>query len=51
MGTNELRGRATWQDYSGANAGAAERSFYDVFLEALENSDFNIRPSRLLKKA
>jgi Type II restriction enzyme MunI len=45
MGTNELRGRATWQDYSGANAGAAERSFYDVFLEALENSDFNIRPS------
>jgi hypothetical protein len=28
MGKNELSGRDTWQDYSGANAGLAEKSFY-----------------------
>jgi len=44
MGTDELRGRATWQDYSGANAGAAERSFHEVFSEAFKGTDLSIRP-------
>ncbi len=43
MGRKELRGRDTWQDYSGANAGAAERSFYEVFIEAFKGSDLSIR--------
>ena len=45
MGTNELRRRATWQDYSGANAGAAERTFHEVFAEALKGTDLSIRAS------
>jgi hypothetical protein len=44
MGTKELRGRATWQDYSGANAGVAEKSFYEVFLQEFKGTDFVIRP-------
>src|SRR3990167_6527323 len=43
MGTKELRGRGTWQDYSGANAGAAERVFFGVFLKEFEGSDLSIR--------
>lgn len=43
MGTKELRGRAIWQDYSGANAGAAELSFYEVFVEALKGTGLSIR--------
>lgn len=45
MGTKELRKRATWQDYSGHNAGAAERNFYDVFRQEFKNTDFKIRPN------
>jgi hypothetical protein len=45
MGKEELRGRAIWQDYSGANAGAAEKSFYNVFLEEFRGTDLRIRPS------
>jgi len=45
MGREELRGRATWQDYSGSNAGAAERSFYEVFVEAFKGTDLSIRSS------
>jgi hypothetical protein len=43
MGRDGLRSRATWQDYSGANAGAAEKSFEEVFREEFKNSDFRIR--------
>jgi hypothetical protein len=45
MGTKELRDRTIWQDYSGANAGAAERSFQDVFVEAFKGTDLAIRRS------
>jgi type II restriction enzyme MunI len=44
VGTNALRGRATWQDYSGTNAGAAERSFHEVFSQAFIGTDFSVRP-------
>jgi hypothetical protein len=43
MGTRELRGRATWQDYSGSNAGNAEKSFYEVFSQAFSGTDLSIR--------
>src|SRR6266542_2128842 len=43
MGSNELRVRETWQDYSGANAGAAERSFEAVFREEFKGTDLSIR--------
>lgn len=43
MGTNELRKRKIWQDSSGGRAGAAEKSFYEVFSEYFEGSDFRIR--------
>ena len=42
MGTNELRKRDTWQDYSGENAGKAERNFYDVFLAEFSNTNFSV---------
>jgi hypothetical protein len=45
MGKEELRGRAIWQDLSGPKAGLAERSFYDVFDEALKGTDLSIRAS------
>lgn len=43
MGTKELRGRAVWQDASGANAGVAERNFYDIFTEAFKSTEYQIR--------
>lgn len=43
MGTNELRKRDIWQDYSGGNAGVAEKNFYEIFLKEFEGSDFKIR--------
>jgi hypothetical protein len=43
MGTNELRGRAVWQDYSGANAAAAEQGFFGAFKKEFEGTDFRIR--------
>jgi hypothetical protein len=43
MGRDELRGRTTWQDYSGANAGAAEKSFFETFSEAFNGTNFRIR--------
>jgi hypothetical protein len=43
MGSEQLRGRTTWQDYSGQNAGVAERNFYDVLTKAFEGTDFRIR--------
>ena len=44
MGRRELRGRATWQDYSGAKAGVAEKSFIDVMTEEFRDSTFRVRP-------
>jgi len=43
MGRKELSGRATWQDYSGLNAGVAEKSFHEVFATALFGSDLSVR--------
>lgn len=45
MGTKELRKRKTWQDYSGLNAGKAERDFYSVFIKNFKGTDFRIRPN------
>ena len=42
MGTNELRGRDIWQDYSGANAGKAEQNFHQVFSEHFRGSQYSI---------
>lgn len=44
MGKKELKGRATWQDYSGANAGSAEKKFIDVMRKALAGSGLKVRP-------
>lgn len=44
MGTKALRGRSVWQDYSGANAGTAEQTFFKAFQAAFEKTDFRIRP-------
>ncbi len=43
MGTDELRGRDNWQDAGGANAGIAEKKFYDIFLKEFEGTDYRIR--------
>jgi len=43
MGTKELRKRKIWQDVSGGKAGIAEKSFYQVFSQYFEGSDFRIR--------
>lgn len=43
MGSSELRGRATWQDYSGANATSAEKYFFDVFQKLFDNTSYRIR--------
>ena len=43
MGTKELRKRKIWQNVSGGKAGIAEKSFYQVFSQYFEDSDFRIR--------
>jgi hypothetical protein len=43
MGKNELSGREIWQDYSGANAGHAEKSFYTVMMQAFQGTPFRVR--------
>jgi len=43
MGSKELRVRETWQDYGGANAGVAEKSFFEVFSKLFEGTEFRIR--------
>jgi hypothetical protein len=43
MGKEELRNRETWQDYSGVNAGGAEKRFYGAFSRHFQGSDFRIR--------
>ncbi len=44
MGTKALRKRENWQGASGGKAGAAEKTFYQVFLREFKGSDFRIRP-------
>lgn len=43
MAKEELRGRATWQDYSGVNAAAAETSFFELFQQHFEGTNYQIR--------
>lgn len=45
MGSKDLSKREIWQDASGPKAGAAERNFFEVFLEEFADSDFEIRPN------
>ncbi|MBI2631856.1 MunI family type II restriction endonuclease [Candidatus Pacearchaeota archaeon] len=45
MGSEHNRKRAKWQDYSGNNAGVAEKSFYEVFTELFKGTNFRIRRS------
>jgi hypothetical protein len=44
MASADNRKRKKWQDYSGENAGVAEKSFYEVFKELFEGTNFRIRP-------
>jgi len=44
MGTDALRGRAIWQDASGAKATTAEYDFYSVFAETFKGTPYRIRP-------
>src|SRR3990167_10172163 len=43
MGKEELSGRDTWQDYSGFNAGHAEKSFFTVMQQAFSGTPFRVR--------
>ena len=43
MGKKELKGRAVWQDYSGANAAVAEKGFHGAFEFAFKDTPFRIR--------
>jgi len=43
MGKDELSGRDTWQDYSGENAGHAEKNFFTVMQQAFQWTNFQIR--------
>lgn len=42
MGTDALRGRATWQDYSGNNAAKAEHSFFDTMNEHFAGTSISV---------
>ena len=43
MGSEDNRKRKKWQDYSGKNAGVAEKSFFEVFTEYFKGTNFRIR--------
>lgn len=43
MGSEQLRTRKIWQDYSGLNAAAAEHGFFKVMEKAFEGTSFRIR--------
>ena len=43
MASKDLRLRDKWQDYSGANAAAAEAAFLDSFALVFEGTDYQIR--------
>lgn len=44
MGSSANRLRAKWQDYSGKNAGNAERSFYETFQILFDDTEYEIIP-------
>ncbi len=44
MGSDDNRLRRKWQDYSGRNAGVAEKDFYETFKIVFEGTEFEIRP-------
>lgn len=44
MGSNENRLRKKWQDYSGKNAGKAEKDFFETFQIVFRDTEFRIRP-------
>lgn len=44
MGSDANRLRAKWQDYSGKNAGNAEKSFLETFRILFADTEYNIRP-------
>lgn len=43
MGKDELKNRKTWQDYSGGNAGVAEKNFHSIMSQAFQGTDFRVR--------
>lgn len=43
MGSDANRLREKWQDYSGKNAGHAEKSFYEAFKIIFEKTEYKIR--------
>lgn len=43
MGSDANRLRAKWQDYSGRNAGNAEKKFFDVFNDVFQGTEYKIR--------
>ncbi|MBA7608988.1 Type-2 restriction enzyme MunI [subsurface metagenome] len=43
MGRDANRLRKKWQDYSGKNAGEAEKDFYEAFEIVFKDTDFKIR--------
>ena len=44
MGSSDNRLRKKWQDYSGKNAGVAEKDFFETFKILFEGTEFQIRP-------
>lgn len=44
MGSDANRLRKKWQDYSGNNAGHAERSFHETFTTLFEGTEYSVRP-------
>ncbi|MCR4313290.1 MAG: MunI family type II restriction endonuclease [Candidatus Roizmanbacteria bacterium] len=44
MGSSDNRLRKKWQDYSGKNAGVAEKDFFETFKILFEGTEFRIRP-------
>ncbi len=42
MGSQDNRFRRKWQDYSGMHAARAEHSFYDVFKQLFEGTEYEI---------
>lgn len=43
MGSSDNRLRAKWQDYSGTNAGKAEKDFHAVFEKLFTDTEYSIR--------
>ena len=43
MGSDDNRLRRKWQDYSGENAGKAEKDFFEAFKAVFEGTEFQIR--------